>query len=85
MVPTGVMKLNAIDICWTLHPYHSFLMLEYKTMYIVAYIMSGIFMVAGSIFCLRSFILRSTAPLALGLPSYFFGTAVYLLIQIATK
>ncbi len=54
-------------------------------MYLLAYMMSGIFMVAGTIFCLRSLILRSTAPLALGLPSYFFGTAVFLLIQIATK
>jgi hypothetical protein len=54
-------------------------------MFIVAYLMSGMFIIAGTIFCLRSLLLRSIAPLALGLPSYFFGTAIYLLIQIATK
>jgi hypothetical protein len=54
-------------------------------MFIVTYLMSGMFIIAGTIFCLRSLLLRSTAPLALGLPSYFFGTAIYLLIQIATK
>ena len=54
-------------------------------MYLIAYIISAMFMLVGTFFCLRSLVLRSTGPLALGLPSLFFGTAIYLLIQIATK
>ena len=54
-------------------------------MFILAYIMSAAFMLTGIVFCTRSLITQSTAPLALGLPSLFFGTATYLLIQIATK
>ena len=54
-------------------------------MFIAAYFISGMFIIVGTIFCWRSMLLKSIAPLALGLPSYFFGTAIYLLIQIATK
>ena len=54
-------------------------------MYLVAYVISGMFMVVGTVFCFKAFNEETTAPLALGLPSYFFGTAIYLLIQIATK
>ena len=54
-------------------------------LYTLTYVISALFMISGLIFCLRSVSMRSTAPLALGLPSFFFGTAIYLLIQIATK
>tara|TARA_A100000164_G_C21731943_1_gene688003 strand:+ start:259 stop:423 length:165 start_codon:yes stop_codon:yes gene_type:complete len=54
-------------------------------MFLLAYVISALFMIFGLIFSVRSLLLRSTVPLALGLPSFFFGTAIYLLIQIATK
>jgi|TARA_B100001094_G_C17380481_1_gene416611 hypothetical protein len=54
-------------------------------MFTLAYVISALFMMIGLIFSIRSLLLGSTAPLALGLPSFFFGTAIYLLVQIATK
>jgi hypothetical protein len=54
-------------------------------MFTLAYVISALFMMFGIIFSIRSLLLVSTAPLALGLPSFFFGTAIYLLVQIATK
>ena len=80
---------NALNISYLTFPINCnnrhCLNLKGNILYTIAYIISGLFMISGLVFSLRSIIMRSTGPLALGLPSFFFGTAIYLLIQIALK
>ena len=80
---------NALNICYLTFRINCnnrhCLKLKGNILYTIAYIISGLFMISGLVFSLRSIIMRSTGPLALGLPSFFFGTAIYLLIQIALK